>query len=473
MARRQIHERVVQRLRIVQPLAQQQIRQRARRAAPGQKRDQSVAQGIVHDTVERVAERVLPPLAVADLRHGVLPDLAEEHTVGVRRFSSGAHVAQHIVRQLVGHVQPPAGRAVAQPRFDNAALAGDHIFAPVGVGGVDGGQVLKIPPAFVVVRVVREAVPARIDGAAAVVGAAAGIVPEAVEVPAVGPCVGEHTVEHDADAAVRRGRAELFEVRVRAENGIDLPVIAGVVPVVGGALEDRVEVQHRHAELLQVVQPVGDAAQGAAIEINGCVFALRRVGLPLDGFVPIGVVVYGLAHAAVMLHAALRGGGAVARKTVGEDLIHHAGAKPRRGRESGAIDRQTPAVTRCVTQPGVSAVRRGAQPADAAVIAREPKAVAQRLRRGGQGHGRFKPGGSLRHRDGVAVRIAVDLHSGVEHERLRIRKGKAHGRAGLHCTDGAAEGLVSCVVLWRGVLRQQEQIQVRIVLRRAREAEVL
>ena len=119
------------------------------------------------------------------------------------------------------------------------------------------------------------------------------------------------------------------------------------------------------------------------------------------------------------------------------------------------------------------AVRRGAQPADAAVIAREPKAVAQRLRRGGQGHGRFKPGGSLRHRDGVAVRIAVDLHGGVEHERLRICEGEAHGRAGLHCTDGAAEGLVSCVMLWRGVLRQQEQIQVRIVLRRAREAEVL
>ena len=75
MACRQVHERVVQRPRIVQPLAQQQVGKRARRAAPGQERHQSVAQGIVHDAVERVAERVLPPLAVADLRHGVLPDL--------------------------------------------------------------------------------------------------------------------------------------------------------------------------------------------------------------------------------------------------------------------------------------------------------------------------------------------------------------------------------------------------------------
>jgi len=185
------------------------------------------------------------------------------------------------------------------------------------------------------------------------------------------------------------------------------------------------------------------------------------------------VVVYGLAHAAVVLHAALRGGGAVAREAVGEDLIHHAGAKPRRGRESGAIDRQAPAVTRCVAQPGVPAVRRSAQPADAAVVARETEPVAQRLRRGGQGHGRFKTGGRLRHCDGVAVRIAVDLHGGVKHERLRVRKGEAHGRAGLHRTDGAAEGLVGRVMLRRGVLRQQEQVQVRVVLRRAREAEVL
>ena len=297
--------------------------------------------------------------------------------------------------------------------------------------------------------------------------------PEAVEVPAVGARVGEHAVEHDADAAVRRGRTELFEVRVRAEDGIDLAVIAGVVPVVGSALENRVEIQHRHAELPQVVQPVGDAAQGAAVEIDGGVFALRRVGLPLDGFVPVGVVVHGLAHAAVVLHAALRGGGAVAREAVGEDLIHHAGAKPRRGRESGAIDRQAPAVTRCVAQPGVPAVRRGAQPADAAVVAREPEAVAQRLRRGGHGHGRFKAGGRLRHGDGVAVRIAVELHGGVEHERLRVREGEAHGRTGLERADRAAEGLVGRVVLRRGVLRQQEQIQVRVVLGRAREAEVL
>ena len=143
------------------------------------------------------------------------------------------------------------------------------------------------------------------------------------------------------------------------------------------------------------------------------------------------MAVHGLAHAAVVLHAALRGGGAVAREAVGEDLIHHAGAKPRRGRESGAIDCQTPAVTRCVAQPGVPAVRRGAQPADAAVVAREPEAVVQRLRRGGHGHGRFKAGGRLRHGDGVAVRIAVELHGGVEHERLRVREGEAHSRTGL------------------------------------------
>ena len=473
VACRQVHERVVQRLRIVQPLTQQQVCERARRAAPGQKCDQRVAQGIVHDAVERIAERVLPPCAVADLRHGILPHLAEEHAVGIGLLGGGAQVAQHIVRQLVGHVQPPAGRAVAQPCFDHAVFARDHVFAPVGVCGVDGGQVAEIPPALVVVGIVGKIVPARIDGIAAVIRAAAGIVLEAVEVAAVRARVGKHAVEHDADAARSGGSTQLLEVRVRAEDRIDLPVISGVIAVVGGALEDGVEIQHRHAELLQIGQPVRDAAQRAAVEVDGRIFALGGVGLPLDRLLPIGVRMHGLLHAAVVLHAALRGGGAVARKAVGEDLIHHAGAKPFRRRKAGAIDRQPPAVLRLVTKAGMPPVRRSAEVADAAVVARDAEAVAQRLRCSGHGHGRGKARSRLRHGDGVAVRIAVELHGGVEHERLRVREGEAHGRTGLQRAEWTAERLITRVVLRRGVLRQQEQIQVRIILRRAREAEVL
>ena len=183
--------------------------------------------------------------------------------------------------------------------------------------------------------------------------------------------------------------------------------------------------------------------------------------------------VHGLLHAAVVLHAALRGGGAVARKAVGEDLIHHAGAKPLRRCKAGAVDRQPPAVLRLVTEAGMPSVRRGAEVADPAVAARDAEAVAQRLRCCGHGHGRGKARSRLRHGDGVTVRIAVELNGGIEHERLRVREGEAHGRAGLQRAERTAERLVARVVLRRGVLRQQEQIQVRIILRRAREAEIL
>ena len=297
--------------------------------------------------------------------------------------------------------------------------------------------------------------------------------PEAVEVAAVRARVGKHAVEHDADATRSGGGTQLLEVRVRAEDRVDLPVISGVIAVVGGALEDGVEIQHRHAELLQIGQPVCDAAQRAAVEVNGRIFALGGVGLPLDRFLPIGVRMHGLLHAAVVLHAALRGGGAVARKAVGEDLIHHTGAKPLRRRKAGAIDRQPPAVLRFVTEAGMPSVRCGAEVADPAVAARDAEAVAQRLRRCGHGHGRGKARSRLRHGDGVAVRIAVELNGGVEHERLRVREGEAHGRAGLQRAERTAERLITRVVLRRGVLRQQEQIQVCIILRRAREAEIL
>ena len=132
--------------------------------------------------------------------------------------------------------------------------------------------------------------------------------PEAVEVAAVCARVGKHAVKHDADAARSGGSTQLLEVRVRAEDRVDLPVISGIVAVVGGALEDGVEIQYRHAELLQIGQPVCNAAQRAAVEVDGRIFALGGVGLPLDRLLPIGVRMHGLLHAAVVLHAALCGG---------------------------------------------------------------------------------------------------------------------------------------------------------------------
>ena len=60
----------------------------------------------------------------------------------------------------------------------------------------------------------------------------------------------EDAVEDDADAA-RLHAASTLERRVAAQHRIDLIVVVGVIAVVGGRLENRVEVDGVDAQVLQ------------------------------------------------------------------------------------------------------------------------------------------------------------------------------------------------------------------------------
>ena len=66
----------------------------------------------------------------------------------------------------------------------------------------------------------------------------------AVEVAAVAARVAEDTVEDDADALRLRRVDEMAEVLVRAEDRVDLMVIACVVVMVALRLKDRVQVDN-------------------------------------------------------------------------------------------------------------------------------------------------------------------------------------------------------------------------------------
>ena len=51
------------------------------------------------------------------------------------------------------------------------------------------------------------------------------------------------------------------------KHRVDGQVIGGVIPVVGRRFEDRVEVDRRDAQVLQVIQLVDQALQVAAVEV--------------------------------------------------------------------------------------------------------------------------------------------------------------------------------------------------------------
>ena len=79
----------------------------------------------------------------------------------------------------------------------------------------------------------------------------------------------EDAVEDDAHPTGVGGVEELAEGGVAAEERVDPVVVPGVVPVVRGGSEDRVEIEGGDAEVLQVVELLGDTEEVASLEAVG------------------------------------------------------------------------------------------------------------------------------------------------------------------------------------------------------------
>jgi hypothetical protein len=76
----------------------------------------------------------------------------------------------------------------------------------------------------------------------------------------------EDAVQHDAHAAGVRPVQQLAQGGVTAQERVDRQVVVRVVAVVGRRGEDRVEVDRRDAQSLEVVQVVDHAVQVTALE---------------------------------------------------------------------------------------------------------------------------------------------------------------------------------------------------------------
>ena len=80
------------------------------------------------------------------------------------------------------------------------------------------------------------------------------IMPVTVEIAAVITRMIEHAVQDDADAAFLCRRDERFKVLFRAQKRIDFHIIARIVAVIGDRFKDRIEINDRDVQGLQIVQ---------------------------------------------------------------------------------------------------------------------------------------------------------------------------------------------------------------------------
>ena len=89
----------------------------------------------------------------------------------------------------------------------------------------------------------------------------------AVKIAAIIARVVKYAVQHHTDTPLLRLAAQLGEILLRTQQRVDGAVIRRVVAVVGGCLEDGVEIEGLYMEGGEIVQLGGDALEIAAEEI--------------------------------------------------------------------------------------------------------------------------------------------------------------------------------------------------------------
>ena len=349
-----------------------------------QEAQHGVPEPVVHGRVEAVAADhpeqgavLLPRLGDRErVRVDVLDDLPERLPVAVGEGG------------VAGHVEPPAAGAGLDPVLRDAVVGGQEVRLDLGLRLVEDGDAVEAEPALVARRVgdagaaharaaargrVGEHEPLAVRRAGRFAGARRGVVVVAVEQRAVGRHVVEHAVEDHPDPPLGRVLDEVVEVLLGAEVGIDLRVVLGVVRVVRPGVEDRVEVDRRDAQRVEVGELLVDAPQVAAHVVaatrllaGAAVVEARRalrVGHRVVAAVALGqrvpvelqdrIVVADVAGLRVVV-------GPAVPEPVREDLVDDRVLRPCGGGEALVVLRERPAqVLGVVGRAAEAAVERG------------------------------------------------------------------------------------------------------------------
>ena len=131
-----VHQVVEHVPRVVFADALHALREMLGRAAV-QKAENSVSQRVVHNRIQFAALEIASALGVRDFVGRILPHLTDDERIGFFPAGCRVQLLDEAVRQLVSHIQPPAGRAQPQPAADHAVLVLDDIILIAAVGLID------------------------------------------------------------------------------------------------------------------------------------------------------------------------------------------------------------------------------------------------------------------------------------------------------------------------------------------------
>ena len=237
-----------------------------------------VEMGSADETKDRHGERVIHQgiEAIAGQPFGRIdPDLADQIGLRVDRPDPGAELRpERRVLDVLRHVKPPSVDAEPGPVLDDLhQVLADRRMLHAQLrqpGHVPPGSIAT-PAGFPAQVLVHQHAPAAVEDIVVQVepvpvGRGAARFNDVLKRPEPPTGMVEDAIEDHPDAALVGAVQELAEGRVPAEQRVDRHEIAGVVPMVRGRGEDRVQVQPRDPEIHELIQPVGEAEQVAALE---------------------------------------------------------------------------------------------------------------------------------------------------------------------------------------------------------------
>ena len=164
-----------------------------------------------------------------------------------------------------------------------------------------------------------EVVPAVVRRLLRLKRAEAIVIALAVEVNAVASRMAEYAVEDDAYALGLRRMHEVLKLLVRAEDRVDLMVVARIVVMIARRLENGIEIDDGNAKLPQVgklrLQPLDIAAEEIVLHDFPGIDILVVAGL----IAPVRVH-----DGALLLNDCI----ALAAEAIGEDLVHDGVLRP-------------------------------------------------------------------------------------------------------------------------------------------------
>ena len=126
---------------------------------PHKKRYDNIAERIIHNAVSLMPREISTELPVAYLVGSILPDLTDEHRLGVCIFKLPVKRLRKFLRQLIQHIKPPTAYSCIKPPMKHTLFRMNNKIHVGRCGFLYCREYLNTPPACIFFRVLLKIIP--------------------------------------------------------------------------------------------------------------------------------------------------------------------------------------------------------------------------------------------------------------------------------------------------------------------------